>query len=99
MFDKLAVVKILTAQIRKKNDSRTSQFANYFNNVTSICVIIVKQNISYCSLIELGANIELRNTKQWTPLDCACAFGFVKPAKALLEAGATIEPSGKIKVS
>jgi len=52
----------------------------------------------YNSLIQLGVNIELRNAKQWTALDCACAFGFVKPAKALLEAGAAIEPTGKVKV-
>jgi len=51
------------------------------------------------SLIQLGADVNLRNANQWTALDCACAFGYVKPAKALLKAGAPIEPFGKIKVN
>ena len=50
------------------------------------------------SLIQLGANIELRNAKQWTPLDCAAAYGWEKAAKVLLEAGASVQPRGKIKV-
>jgi len=49
-------------------------------------------------LIQLGANIELRNAKQWTPLDCAAAYGWEKAAKVLLEAGASVQPRGKIKV-
>jgi len=40
----------------------------------------------------------MRNSRQWTPLDCAAAFGWVKAARALLEAGASIQPKGKIKV-
>ncbi|CAK8698608.1 transient receptor potential cation channel subfamily A member 1-like isoform X2 [Clavelina lepadiformis] len=49
-------------------------------------------------LIQSGANIELRNARQWTPLDCAAAYGWAKAARCLLEAGASIQPRGKIKV-
>nr|XP_039268134.1 transient receptor potential cation channel subfamily A member 1 homolog isoform X2 [Styela clava] len=48
-------------------------------------------------LIQLGANIEMRNAKQWTPLDSAAAYGWEKPARALLEAGAAVQPRGKIR--
>ena len=52
----------------------------------------------FCRLIQLGANIELKNNKQWTPLHCAAFAGFEKAAIALLEAGATVQPLKKFKV-
>lgn len=50
-------------------------------------------------LIQAGSNLEIRNARQWTTLDCAAAFGFEKVAQALLEAGASVQPLGKGKVS
>ena len=52
----------------------------------------------FYSLIQAGANIEIRNARQWTPLDCAAAYGHHKVARILLEAGASIQPKKKIKV-
>ena len=49
-------------------------------------------------LINLGINIEITNSKEWTALDCAAANGREKVAKMLLQSGATIESTGKIKV-
>ena len=46
----------------------------------------------------MGASLEGRNSRQWTPLDCAAAFGFEKAAVVLLEAGASIQPASKFKV-
>nr|XP_018668223.2 transient receptor potential cation channel subfamily A member 1 homolog isoform X2 [Ciona intestinalis] len=66
---------------------------------TALHLACIGGNIkSVVILIQMGANIELRNAKQWTPLDCAAANGWVKPARVLLEAGASIQPRGKIKI-
>ena len=58
-----------------------------------------QENLYLTRLIQLGANIEVRNARQWTALDCASANGWDKAAKLLLEAGASVEPKGKIRVS
>ena len=52
----------------------------------------------YFRLTQCGAQIEVRNSKDWTALDYACANGFPKAAQCLLEAGALVQPKGKIKV-
>lgn len=49
-------------------------------------------------LTQSGANFEIRNGKLWSPLDCACANGYPKAAQTLLEAGASVEPKGRVKV-
>ena len=49
-------------------------------------------------LIKVGASMELRNARQWTPLDCAAAYGWEKIARVLLEAGASVQPRNKGKV-
>jgi len=61
--------------------------------------LTVNTSFLFFSLIQSGANIEIRNARQWTPLDCAAAYGWDKVARALLEAGASIQPKGKIKVT
>ena len=38
-------------------------------------------------LLEFGADVQSRNAKKWTPLDCAAAVGALKCAKILLEVG------------
>jgi len=49
-------------------------------------------------LIKSGTNLEIRNARQWTALDCSAAFGWEKITRTLLEAGANIQPKGKGKV-
>lgn len=36
-------------------------------------------------LLEFGADVQSRNAKKWTPLDCAAAVGAYQCAKHLLE--------------
>ena len=48
------------------------------------------------SLIKSGTNLEIQNARQWTALDCAAAFGWEKIARALLEAGANVQPKPKV---
>ena len=43
-------------------------------------------------LLKFGADVHCRNTKKWTPLDCAASVGAVHCAKLLLNANATIDP-------
>ena len=67
----------------------------------TLCVSFLqhsKQKTSFDRLIHAGSNLEIRNARQWTPLDCAAAYGWEKVAHALLEAGASIQPKGKGKV-
>lgn len=52
-----------------------------------------------CSLVQSGANLEIRNVLQWAPLDCASAYGWDKIVTILLESGASVQPKGKGKVS
>uniref|UniRef100_H2YPY9 Ion transport domain-containing protein n=1 Tax=Ciona savignyi TaxID=51511 RepID=H2YPY9_CIOSA len=43
-------------------------------------------------LLEHGANVGLRNTRQWTALDCACSKGFELTAVELLQAQSPVNP-------
>ena len=43
--------------------------------------------------------MELRNSRNWTALDCAAGNGWEKVCLKLLEAGAKMQSSGKIRVS
>ena len=57
-------------------------------------------HLSRCfSLVQSGANLEIRNVHQWTPLDCAAALGWEKIVSILLESGANIQPKKIGKVS
>ncbi len=44
-----------------------------------------KRTKAVATLLEFGADVQSRNAKKWTPLDCAAAVGSVKCAKLLLE--------------
>uniref|UniRef100_F6TXZ0 Uncharacterized protein n=1 Tax=Ciona intestinalis TaxID=7719 RepID=F6TXZ0_CIOIN len=43
-------------------------------------------------LLDHGANVGLRNTKQWTALDCACSKGFELTVQKLLQAQSPLNP-------
>uniref|UniRef100_UPI0002B8EC9F ankyrin repeat and SOCS box protein 10-like n=1 Tax=Ciona intestinalis TaxID=7719 RepID=UPI0002B8EC9F len=50
-------------------------------------------------LVRLGASIEARNAKQWTPLDCCASAGMYKSATVLLEADSPVDPKDKRKIT
>lgn len=51
------------------------------------------------ALLEVGANIEARNSHLWTPLDCAASRGFINSVRILLDAGCPIDPQEKNKTT
>ena len=48
---------------------------------------LIRGRISRCveKLLEYGADVQSRNAKKWTPLDCAAAAGAYNCAKLLLD--------------
>uniref|UniRef100_A0A0K2TKJ7 Transient receptor potential cation channel subfamily A member 1 homolog [Aplysia californica] n=1 Tax=Lepeophtheirus salmonis TaxID=72036 RepID=A0A0K2TKJ7_LEPSM len=50
-------------------------------------------------LLEYGADIQSRNVKKWTPLDCAASVGAYKCVELLLESGAQIDPLDRSKTT
>ena len=48
-------------------------------------------------LLEFGACVKERNSKQWTPLDCASSVGAVECAKVLLEYDSPLDPLDRAK--
>ena len=50
-------------------------------------------------LLTYGADVQKRNSKKWTPLDCAAAAGSYKCAKLLLENDAPIDPMDRSKTT
>jgi len=51
------------------------------------------------TLLDGGADVQSRNAKKWTPLDCAAAAGAVKCAELLLDNDAPIDPMDRNKTT
>lgn len=47
-------------------------------------------------LLEMGADVEARNSSLWTPLDCASARGHVLCVSQLLDYDSPLDPLDKV---